>query len=64
MDDDKIILLADLKVQIGYLKLAMNDSQESFKKTKIAHEVLMDKISNGINELETLYKKIEESYDN
>lgn len=64
MDDDKIILLADLKVQIGYLKLAMNDSQESFNKTKIAHEVLMDKISNGINELETLYKKIEESYDN
>ena len=63
MDDDKIILLADLKVQIGYLKLAMNDSQESFKKTKIAHEVLMDKISNGIKELETVSEKIKESYD-
>ena len=64
MDDDKITLLIDLKVQIGYLKLAMNNSQESFKKTKIAHEVLMDKISEGINELETLYEKIEKSYDN
>tara|TARA_R100001510_G_C7547180_1_gene132364 strand:+ start:11 stop:205 length:195 start_codon:yes stop_codon:yes gene_type:complete len=64
MNDDKITLLIDLKVQIGYLKLAMNNSQESFKKTKIAHEVLMDKISEGINELETLYEKIEKSYDN
>jgi hypothetical protein len=42
----------------------MNDSQESFKKTKIAHEVLMDKISNGIKELETVSEKIKESYDN
>ena len=61
---DKKMILVDLQVQIGFLKLAMNDSQESFKKTKIAHEVLMDKISNGIKELETVLEKIEESYDN
>jgi len=61
---DKKMILVDLQVQIGFLKLAMNDSQESFKKTKIAHEVLMDKISNGIKELETVSEKIKESYDN
>ena len=60
MHMDKKMLLVDLKVQIGFLELAMNDSQESFKKTKIAHEVLMDKISNGIKELKTVATKLEQ----
>ena len=61
---DKKMLLTDLKVQINYLKLAMNDSQESFRKTIMAHDMLMNKMRHGIMELETLSEKIKESYDN
>jgi hypothetical protein len=64
MDMDKKMLLTDLKVQINYLKLAMNDSQESFRKTIMAHDMLMNKMRHGIMELETLSEKIKESYDN
>jgi hypothetical protein len=59
--DDKTMLLVDFKVQIGYLKQAMQSSQEAFARTQNAHDSLMNTLQNSISELETVLEEMKRS---
>lgn len=55
------MLLVDFKVQIGYLKQAMQSSQEAFARTQNAHDSLMNTLQNSISELETVLEEMKRS---
>ena len=54
MDMDKKLLLIDLKVEIGLLEQAMQESEKSFANTQQAHNGLMSKLSANIKKLQAV----------
>tara|TARA_R110000787_G_scaffold56464_4_gene129773 strand:+ start:175 stop:360 length:186 start_codon:yes stop_codon:yes gene_type:complete len=61
MKVDNIDLQIDLKVEIGYLQLHMQEAEKSFIKTEQAHHSLIKNLSNSINSLIGLLEKLKES---
>ena len=61
MKVDNIDLQINLKVEIGYLKLHMEQAEKSFVKTEQAHNSLIKNLSNSINTLVGLLEKLKES---
>ena len=59
MDLDNKMLLVDLKVEIGLLEQAMQESENSFAKTQQAHNGLIAKLTSNIQKLEVVATKLE-----